>query len=374
MHGLLHPELSGLDPEDYPEIARMRILADVAPYSREYQRAAARVRGQAHHDPDLLAEYERIADQVRQTRDSTLQVAQRHFNAPVDEIEGTVRSAGDEGIELEEYPGRRFRFSSVGMSMGDLVAEELGRSNRITRAQAVTAADQAREARAAYLSDTLVQGTHVKAVVPRGAAESSPEIQAVISADGVNINRELIHLGYGVFREDLGGAEQQAMHGRLGRIFGKYSEELLSQGEASAWNPNRYVANPFATKFAQQRTALSQYIQQEAIGTRMRRWERPIHDFLLPYLRGARERTLGSDSIPGEIQHRRDLDTLADMLTWSLPPRRIKIPARGGRARPTPVCAHPAMPCPPGHPLVQPDRPGNGGHSINHGGVHAGVL
>ena len=32
----LHPELQSLDPEDYPDIHKMAILADVAPYSREY--------------------------------------------------------------------------------------------------------------------------------------------------------------------------------------------------------------------------------------------------------------------------------------------------------------------------------------------------
>jgi hypothetical protein len=42
-------------------------------------------------------------------------------------------------------------------------------------------------------------------------------IRAVIMADNVNVNRELIHRGLGTFREDMGGAEQQAMHGFFGR-------------------------------------------------------------------------------------------------------------------------------------------------------------
>ena len=80
----------------------------------------------------------------------------------------------------------------------------------------------------------------------------------------------------------------------------------------------RYLPTPFHTKFAQQRTALSQYIQQEAVGTRMRRWERPLHDFLAPYLRGTVERLTGENIIPAEVEHRRDLDTLADTVnTWS---------------------------------------------------------
>ena len=35
----LHPELKGLNPEDYPDIHKLRILSDVAPYSREYTRS-----------------------------------------------------------------------------------------------------------------------------------------------------------------------------------------------------------------------------------------------------------------------------------------------------------------------------------------------
>ena len=43
---------------------------------------------------------------------------------------------------------------------------------------------------------------------------------------------------------------------------------------------------------------LSQYIQQEAVGTRMRRWGRPFHDFLMPYLRGMAERMTGQNVSP----------------------------------------------------------------------------
>ena len=63
-------------------------------------------------------------------------------------------------------------------------------------------------------------------------------------------------------------------------MMGKFSEEMFFEGDQSALNPMRYIPTPFHTKFAQERTAYAQYVSQEAIGTRMRRWERPIHDFL----------------------------------------------------------------------------------------------
>ena len=37
----LHPELEGVNPEDYPDIHKLRILSDVAPYSREYNQVSS---------------------------------------------------------------------------------------------------------------------------------------------------------------------------------------------------------------------------------------------------------------------------------------------------------------------------------------------
>ena len=105
----LHPELEGVDPEDYPDITKLSILGDVAPYSREYNRIRAVVEKQSHGDADLRAHYEQIVEQVRQTKESTLQVDQRRFDAPVDQIQGTVKSASFKGVELNEYPDDQTR-------------------------------------------------------------------------------------------------------------------------------------------------------------------------------------------------------------------------------------------------------------------------
>jgi hypothetical protein len=123
--------------------------------------------------------------------------------APVDKIEGTIKSASFHGIELSEYPGRVFNFSAVGSSMADLVADQLGKSNSMTRAQAAGLADTKLKERDIYLSSALAEGTHVNLTVARGAADNSLHARAVIEADGVNINRELIDQGFGRFRKDI---------------------------------------------------------------------------------------------------------------------------------------------------------------------------
>lgn len=96
--------------------------------------------------------------------------------------------------------------------MADLVADQLGKSNQLTKAQAASISEGKLDERDRYLADALAEGTHVSLTVARGTAENSQRVRAVFEADGVNINRELIDRGYGRFRKDMGGAEEQAMH------------------------------------------------------------------------------------------------------------------------------------------------------------------
>jgi hypothetical protein len=96
--------------------------------------------------------------------------------------------------------------------MADLVADALGKSNQMTRAQAAGLAENKLRERDNYLATALAEGTRVNLTVARGAADNSQHARAVIEADGANINRELIDQGYGRFRKDLGGAEEQGIY------------------------------------------------------------------------------------------------------------------------------------------------------------------
>jgi hypothetical protein len=132
-YAALHPELKDIDPEDYPDIHKMSILADVAPYSREYHTFRQKVGQQAQGNTEPEIEYEKILNRVKQTRESVIKMNDRHFTEPVDEISGTVDEVSAGGITLNEYPGRRFQFSSVSTSAADMSARILGENNNMTR-------------------------------------------------------------------------------------------------------------------------------------------------------------------------------------------------------------------------------------------------
>ena len=69
------------------------------------------------------------------------------------------------------------------------------------------------------------------------------------------------------------------MFGVTGKAVGFIAEGLAFQGDSDPRNPMRYIPTPGHTKVWQERTPLAQYLTNEVVGTRMRRWERPIHDF-----------------------------------------------------------------------------------------------
>jgi hypothetical protein len=93
----LHPELEGVDPEYYPEINKLAILADVAPYSREYATFKTIVGRMAQNDTATAIEYAKILERVRQTRESVVKTSERRFIASVEEVEGTTESADARG-------------------------------------------------------------------------------------------------------------------------------------------------------------------------------------------------------------------------------------------------------------------------------------
>jgi hypothetical protein len=68
----LHPELKGVNPEDYPDINKLSILSDVAPYSREYNLYRQKVASQARNSTELQIELDKIVDRVRQTKESSV--------------------------------------------------------------------------------------------------------------------------------------------------------------------------------------------------------------------------------------------------------------------------------------------------------------
>jgi hypothetical protein len=315
-YAALHPDLKGVDPEDYSAMEKFKILADVAPYSKPFAKYRDVVHGLAKRDTATRIEYERVMERARQQKESGTRVRERRFSEKTDTIKGTVKSANQYAVELNEFPGRKFTYSSLGMSTADMSAIALGQNNKLTESEVASDVDTRQQRLGEFIQTKLAPGTSLKVTVRGGAAEHDTQARAVFETEDSNINRDLIREGLARERPDLGGAESKAMYGGLAKLVGKYAEGLSFTGDESAVNPLRYVPQPYNTKLWQNRTAIAQYEEQEVYGTRMRRWHRPIHDFLEPYARGITRRLTGKRPIPQDVQLRRDLVSLTDTLHY----------------------------------------------------------
>lgn len=62
----IHPELKGVSPEDYPVSHRVKILGDLAPYSREYRQALVQARAMDKRGQLTTEDQERISETIKQ--------------------------------------------------------------------------------------------------------------------------------------------------------------------------------------------------------------------------------------------------------------------------------------------------------------------
>jgi len=315
-YAALHPELEGVSPEDYPDMEKLRILGDVAPYSREFAIFKGKVRKDIRGDTESLAEYESIMARANKMRKSVIRTEEQRFSKDVEETTGTVKALGSAGVELNEYPGRIFRMSGVSTTAADMSAVVLSQYNDMTKEDAAKEIDVRRAELDKFLSDTFTAGTKVTATFQKGALDKETNIRSVLEIDGLNINKAIVGEGYGTYDKASAGAEWQAMFNPAERLLGRYAEEASFAEEAPWWNPLRWLPTPYHTKLWQERSALAQYVDQETVGTRMRRWDKPIKDFLAPYYHGLLHRVSGEVFIPEATVEKRNLNTMVDMLDY----------------------------------------------------------
>ena len=106
-YDILHPELAGVNPNDWPAIARYRMLADIAPYSEEYQEVKAHVTSMkraGHLTPEELEEVGVIANQIEQRKTGKRFHEYRYGERSRTEVQ-TVLAAANEASKEDKPSG-----------------------------------------------------------------------------------------------------------------------------------------------------------------------------------------------------------------------------------------------------------------------------
>jgi len=293
-YAALHQELEGVAPEDYPLAHRVKILGDIAMYSKEYRNELSKAKRQLNNfsiqEVHLIRETERQVQEKKKRRGfheygfKAEELTQ--FDVTVSEIISPRRFKTEEFGELMiEMPG-------IGAIKDTTAALEFARENLLGKQVRMHAS--ALESQRLRMSST---GAVMKAAPMVGGIDYGQALANQGFAEQKELESEFKQIRFS-------GAEQLA--GKIG--------QYITHGIES---PLEYLTpvSP-AAKLIRQRSAVEEYAATEAIGTASSFWDKPIENFLKPAFNMAAYKA-GLTSIPAEVQERRNIQEYFDMLQWT---------------------------------------------------------
>ena len=286
----MHPELQGLDPEQYPLAWRTKILGDVAMWSNEYRQTMRQAWAQKH---EMAAEHRQMVEITKE------QVKAKKVRREFDEYK----------FREEELERAQVTVKEV-VSPSEIITEEFGGMNVIL--QGVGATKNIEEAMVA--ARERLEGKQIELAMPALEGRryyGEGRMRAVAMLGDVDYGREMAEAGYleeAELRNEFRQLRYGTGEGLAGDIGELYSRAILTPVE-------QLTPMSFPSKFYRHRSALEEYIATEAIGTGNAFWDRPIENFLSPAKEIA-EHKLGDTGIPRSTTARRAITEYFDILKY----------------------------------------------------------
>ena len=269
----LHPDQYG----EYGAFDRMKILADIAPFSPEY-RLWRDIAKKTVTDPALLDEMDEIRDRVNQQ-------GKKH--------------------DFYDYKvvGKGLEYQQV------IVSEVMGygkfrSGNRIFKIAGAHLKANAQESAQEVLNRYIHVGETVTVAVDedeyaRKNKDAQGTLNAAVFADGMNIGQEMIKNGDASIRKgDTSAAATLANYGPVQKMV--------------AWG-SEYIAHMdipwLSDQFLRVRSPLESYDAEQVYGTPYQSWEHPINSILMPALeRAAHDRSAFTGMLGNVYRFTRDLE------------------------------------------------------------------
>ncbi len=240
----------------YDYFDRFRILADVAPYSKEFKEYRALI-----SKMQLTKEQEAEAKEIRKRvieQNKPLRIYPYKFQTSNIKVQTVTvkRKIDNEKFLTYEFPDNPIELAGVNLPNSKTSKE--GR-----------AATQ-------FIDRFIHEGARIQVGVdadPLNLIQDNTykTIKAVVYSGKTNINRTAIQQGVGKENED--DFSPAGVHAR-------FTEGEIRFGKV--WEKFAHLNTMFHTKFLQVRSALESYERRDLYGKDFQRWEHPIRDFLRP--------------------------------------------------------------------------------------------
>ncbi len=317
----LNPELKGVNPEYYSDFWKFKVLGDVAPWSKEfgtYDRVLSEAQARHRLTAEQSLEVDTIRRQVRETKKAKHFQQYRYDNQTIEKRTVRVTEELEPGVYLTDTFGSApITLAGVNTSSGSLGNVARLADASLTARQAM----QSGQAKQAQISDFLREYVYPGAeidvfvhkdpsnLMSRGAS-GTPQVQAVVSVGGVNLNRELVERGLAESLADGEALDPMMATGSIRRSFGGFWEGLAHGAETPL--ESLTPAAPVA-KFVHQRTALEEYQRSEVYGKEIALWQKPLEHFIAPGLTTTAW-WAGWRGLPRQVQERYMVEEYFDRL------------------------------------------------------------
>ena len=238
----------------YEYFDRFRILADVAPYSKEYKEYSSMISRMELTD-EQRKEATEIRKQVAEKKNALRLYDYRFATADLDYKVVTVdKKITNDMFTIKELPDRPIKFAGIDIPDGS--GDTVGATRFV---------------------DTIIKpGAKIKIgfnADPLDVIENDTykSIKAVVYLKDRNINKEML---------DSGMAKERETDYSPAAVKARFSDTQIAFG--AAWEKIAHMHTFTNTKLLQVRSPYESYIRRDIYGKDFQKWTNPIQDFLIP--------------------------------------------------------------------------------------------
>lgn len=253
--------------ELYSNLDRYRILADVAPYSDEFQSIKARLA----NDPNLTKEEQReisqINERIKQQKEPLRVYPYKFKTSNLQNERVTVKKVLDNNTLLVSRYGVDHAVKFAGIHISESNTDKYDKNTTMNEAAAKELKKYVKRGKTITIGYDYDEANKFK-------KDSTESIRAVVYSKGKNVNQIMLNKGLATEKDE--DESPAAIHAR-------YTKNEIAVGSAMERITHAIGQIPFiGNKLFQVKSPYEQYRDREVYGKDFQSWNNPIRDYLGP--------------------------------------------------------------------------------------------
>lgn len=252
--------------ELYSNLDRYRILADVAPYSDEFQSIKARLANDPNITKEQQEEISQINERVKQQKEPLRVYPYKFKTSNLQNEKVTVKKVLDNNTILVDRYGVEHAIKLAGIHVSESNTDKYDKNTTMNEAASKELRKYIKRGKTITIGYDY-DGTN------KFKNDSTKSIRAVVYSNGRNVNKTMLNKGLATEKEDESPAG----------IHARYTKNEIAFGSAMERVTHFIGGIPFiGNKFFQVKSPYEQYRDREVYGKDFQSWNNPIRDYLKP--------------------------------------------------------------------------------------------